>query len=149
MFDAQVARAPHALAVIDGSRSLTYEDLGRRARRLARRLGERGVARGAVVGVCIERSQEEIVAFLGVLFAGCAYVPLDATHPPERLSAMLKDASAAAVVTTPEAASVLATAMAGSSRPVVMLDADEADQAAMRMTDRRRCPNRRRTTLLT
>ena len=129
LFDAQIARAPRALAVIDGSRSLTYEDLGRRARRLARRLSERGVARGAVVGVCIERSQEEIVAFLGVLFAGCAYVPLDATHPPERLSAMLKDASAAAVVTTPDAASVLATAMAGSSRPVVMLGADEADQA--------------------
>jgi non-ribosomal peptide synthetase component F len=86
LFDAQAARAPHALAVIDGSRSLTYEALGRRARRLARRLSELGVARGAVVGVCIERSQEEIVAFLGVLFAGCAYVPLDATHPPERLS---------------------------------------------------------------
>jgi amino acid adenylation domain-containing protein len=126
-FDAQLARAPQAVAVIDGARSLTYEALGRRARRLGRRLGELGVAPGATVGVCIDRSQEEIVAFLGVLYAGCAYVPLDAMHPPERLSAMLKDASAAAVVTTRDAASALATAMAGSSRPVVKLDPDDAD----------------------
>ena len=99
LFGAQVARAPDAIAVIDGSRSVTYEALDRRAKRLARRLGALGVTPGAMVGVCIERSAEEIVAFLGVLFAGCAYVPLDATHPPERLAAMLKDASAAAVVT--------------------------------------------------
>jgi amino acid adenylation domain-containing protein len=127
LFDAQVARAPNALALIDRGRSLTYEALARRARRLAGRLGELGVAPGAVVGVCIERSHEEVVAFLGVLYAGCAYVPLDAMHPPERLSAMLKDAAAAAVVTTREAASALATAMAGSRRPVVNLDADEPD----------------------
>ena len=127
LFDAQLARAPHAVAVIDGALSLTYEALGRRARQLARRLRELGVASGAMVGVCIERSQEEIVAFLGVLYAGCAYVPLDAMHPPERLSAMLKDANAAAVVTTRDAASALATAMAGSRRPVVELDPDDAD----------------------
>ncbi|HVN34403.1 MAG TPA: amino acid adenylation domain-containing protein, partial [Casimicrobiaceae bacterium] len=127
LFDAQVARAPDSVAVIDGTRSLTYGALARRAARLARRLGELGVAPGATVGVCIERSLEEIIALLGVLYAGCAYVPLDATHPPERLSAMLKDASAAAVVTTREAASALATAMAGSKRPVLNLDADDPD----------------------
>src|SRR5262249_32084090 len=65
LFDAQVVCAPHAVAVIDGARSLTYEALARRAKRLARRLGELGVAPGAMVGVCIDRSQEEIVAFLG------------------------------------------------------------------------------------
>jgi amino acid adenylation domain-containing protein len=127
LFDAQVARAPGAVAVIDGARSLSYDALARRARRLARRLCELGVAPGAMVGVCIERSQEEVVAFLGVLYAGCAYIPLDATHPPGRLSATLKDANAAAVVTTHDAAGALATAMAGSPRPVVKLDPNDAD----------------------
>jgi amino acid adenylation domain-containing protein len=82
-----------------------------------------------VVGVCIERSRAEVVAFLGVLYAGCAYLPLDATDPPERLSAILKDASAAALVTAPDGANALSPAMAGSSRPVVKLEPDDADDS--------------------
>ncbi len=127
LFAAQAERTPDAMAVIDGARTLTYAGLDRRARRLARRLIDLGIAPGARVGVCIDRSQEEIVAFLGVLYSGCAYVPLDSTHPPERLAAMLKDAEAAGIVTTPDAAHGLALAMAGSARPVVKLSPDEPD----------------------
>ena len=125
LFSAQAARTPDAVAVVDGERKLTYSALQRRGWDVARRLKERGISERANIGVCIERSLEEIVAFLGVLFAGCAYVPLDPSHPPERLSATLKDADAKGVVTAAEAAPGLAVAMAGSRRPVLMLGADD------------------------
>jgi non-ribosomal peptide synthetase component F len=122
LFIEQARRAPDAVAVSDGSRSLTYGALERRAIELARRLCEQGIAGAARVGVCIERSQEEIVAFLGILLAGCTYVPLDPSHPPERLAAILDEAGATGLVTTSETPPALAEALARSRCPVVVID---------------------------
>jgi amino acid adenylation domain-containing protein len=127
LFAEQAARAPAAVAVTDGPRSLTYADLQHWARGLADRLRDLGICRGARVGVCCDRSIEQIVAVLGVLAAGAAYVPLDPTHPTERRAALLDDAGATAVVT--------AGAGAGSAggRPEIALDrfgAEEGDAAA-------------------
>ncbi len=122
LFAEQVRLTPDAVAVCEGERALSYAEIDRRATALAARLRDLGVLPGARVGVCMERSVEEIVAFLGVLKAGCAYVPLDPWHPPERLAAVLRDAGAAAVVTTPAVERALARARAGSTRPVIVLD---------------------------
>lgn len=90
--------APDAIAVIGGDTSLSYAELDQRACDLALRLEAAGVRPGSVVAVAMERSTAAIVAVLGVLRAGAAYLPLDLTHPPERLAFMLDDADAQVVV---------------------------------------------------
>ncbi|MBV9927176.1 MAG: amino acid adenylation domain-containing protein, partial [Acidobacteria bacterium] len=99
LFEAQVARTPSALAVVAGSRRLTYAELDARASHLAARLRALGVGPEARVGLCLERNAELVVALLAVLKAGGAYVPLDPNYPAERLAFMLEDSGARVVLT--------------------------------------------------
>jgi non-ribosomal peptide synthetase component F len=95
----QAARSPHAVAVQSTESALTYDELNQRANRLARYLRAMGVGPGALAGVCMHRSLDMIVAVLGVLKAGAAYVPFDPAYPRERLSAMLEDAGVPLLLT--------------------------------------------------
>src|SRR5262245_9181102 len=97
----QAARTPAALALTFQGQQLTYEELNRRANRLAERLCALGVGPEARVALCLERSLEMVIGVLGVLKAGGAYVPLDPAYPPERLAFMLQDAQARVLVTQP------------------------------------------------
>src|ERR1700732_5227150 len=82
----EVANAhPGAIALAQDEIQVTYEELNRRANRLAHRLRHAGVKPDAMVGCYFERSIEMIVAFLAVLKAGGAYVPLDPAYPKARL----------------------------------------------------------------
>ncbi len=87
-----------SIAVIDATQSLTYEELDRRATGLAQRLVRNGVAPRDVVGVCVERSVDLVVALLGTLKAGAAYLPLDPTYPAVRADYMLTDSGAGMAV---------------------------------------------------
>ena len=100
LFEAQVARTPDGTALVFGRSQLTYAELNQRANRLARRLVRQGVGPETIVGVAIERSPELIVALVGVLKAGGAYLPLDPAYPPARLDFMVEDANPALVLTT-------------------------------------------------
>ncbi len=99
LFEGQVARRPAATAVRFNDASITYAELNKRALSLARRLVARGVRRGALVGICTERSIATAVGLLAILKAGGAYVPLDPTYPDERLAFMIEDAGLACVLT--------------------------------------------------
>jgi amino acid adenylation domain-containing protein len=88
----QAARTPGAVAVAYEDRWLTYAELDVRANQLARYLQGRGVGPDALVALCLERSPEMVVAVLGALKAGGAYLPLDPAYPAERLAFMLADA---------------------------------------------------------
>jgi amino acid adenylation domain-containing protein len=99
LFEAQVARHPENCAVVFRAQQVTYRELNERANRLAHRLIELGVGSDVVVGVCVERSVEMIVALLGVLKAGGAYLPLDPEYPSEQLGFMLRDCGVRFVVT--------------------------------------------------
>ena len=95
----QADAAPHAIAVTQGKRTLSYHELDRRAERLAHLLRSLGVGPDVVVGLYLDRSLAMIVAALGILKAGGAYLPLDPSHPTERLMFLLKDAQASVLVT--------------------------------------------------
>ena len=99
LFEEQVARTPHAVAVIFEGEELSYAQLNARSNRLAHYLRELGVRADDRVAICAERSFEMIVALLAVLKAGGAYVPLDPAYPAERLRFMIEDSAPAALLT--------------------------------------------------
>jgi amino acid adenylation domain-containing protein len=113
-----VQRHSGSLAVTDGATELTYAQFDERANRLANLLRARGVVRGSLVGVCLDRTVALPVALAAVWKAGGAYVPLDPTHPADRLSYVLQDAAVACVITHSEFAARLGDAHA----PLLQLD---------------------------
>ncbi|MES2693867.1 MAG: amino acid adenylation domain-containing protein [Verrucomicrobiota bacterium] len=91
--------APERVAVTDANTTLTYGELNLRANRLAQRLRTLGVGTESLVAVCMERSAEMLVAWLGTLKAGGAFVPLDPGYPKDRLAFQLKDCGASVLLT--------------------------------------------------
>ena len=100
LFADQVERTPEAPALMLEECTLSYRELNAWANQLAHYLIGLGVGPDVVVGVFSERSVEMVVGFLGVLKAGGAYLPLDSTHPRERLTFMLNEAQVSIVVST-------------------------------------------------
>ena len=98
-FEAQVARAPDAVALVFEGSSITYDALNRRANQLAHHLVSKGVKTDTLVGLCVDRSIDMVVGILGILKAGGAYVPLDPTYPPDRLEFLLEDSAVPVLVT--------------------------------------------------
>jgi len=96
---AQAAGRPDAVAVAMGSLSLTYHELDCQANRMARYLRARGAGADVPIGLCLPRSIEMVIAALGIMKAGAAYVPMDPSYPADRLAFMLEDAGAHLVVT--------------------------------------------------
>ncbi|HEV2707131.1 MAG TPA: amino acid adenylation domain-containing protein [Pyrinomonadaceae bacterium] len=94
LIEAQVERTPDAVAVSFNDEQVTYQELNERANQVAHHLRSLGVGAEKRVGILMERSIDLIVALLGTLKSGAAYVPLDPTYPPQRLSFMLSDSQA-------------------------------------------------------
>ncbi|WP_442939133.1 non-ribosomal peptide synthetase [Nostoc sp.] len=120
LFEAQVEKTPDAVALIFNNQHLTYRDLNSRANQLAKHLQSLGVGTEILVGICIERSLEMVVALLAILKAGGAYVPLDPGYPQERLAFMLSDTQVSVLLTQKELVAKLPTHTAF----VICLDAD-------------------------
>ncbi|MFD9134802.1 amino acid adenylation domain-containing protein [Streptomyces bottropensis] len=98
-FAAQVARTPDATAVVFEGERLSYAELDARAEKLAVRLRGRGARPGTFVAVAVPRSAELMVALLGVLKSGAAYLPVDLDYPADRVTHMLTDSGATTVIT--------------------------------------------------
>ncbi|CAN2534219.1 Gramicidin+S+synthase+2 [Methylocapsa aurea] len=98
-FEAQAARAPEVVALVYEGVQLSYGALNERANQLAHHLRTLGVGPDVIVGLCVERSFEMIVALLGVLKAGGAYLPIDPDYPRDRIAYMIADAAPALVLT--------------------------------------------------
>ena len=123
----QVERTPDAPAVRCAEEMLTYRQLDERSDLVATSLINLRIGRGDLVGVLVERSVDMVIAVLGVLKAGAAYVPLDPSFPRDRLSSMTDDAGCAAILTQRPLA-----ALVPSGRAKVTLLEDVLDVAAPR-----------------
>ena len=100
VFAATVARVPHAPALDDGVRVLSYRDLDLRVARMAGRLAEAGLRRGDRIGIQLASGHARLyVAILAVLRLGAAYVPVDHDDPPARAELVFGDAQVAAIIT--------------------------------------------------
>ncbi len=118
LFAEQAAAHPELAALGDGRRRLTYRELDLAAARLALALAEAGVRPGAAVGICLERSLENVVSMLAILRCGGTYVPLDPAYPPERLAGMLEDLGEPLVISRAGLAGRLPAASAGAPLPL-------------------------------
>ncbi|MFL6234420.1 MAG: amino acid adenylation domain-containing protein [Thermoanaerobaculia bacterium] len=116
IFAARAMASPEAVAASCEGSSLSYGELDRRANHLAWHLIGLGVSPGDLVGLCLERSLDTVVAILGVLKAGAAYVPLDPAYPTERLAFMLEDSRVPVLLTQQS----LAESLPGTARRVFL-----------------------------
>ncbi|HWD20891.1 MAG TPA: amino acid adenylation domain-containing protein [Verrucomicrobiae bacterium] len=126
LFELQADKTPRADAVLglDGQ-TVSYEELNRRANRLAHHLRARGAGPDALIGICAERSLEMIVAVLAAIKAGAAYVPLDPKYPRDRLRFMIDDSRAPILLTQERLLPLTAEARTN----VICLDRDAAQWA--------------------
>ena len=99
LFEQQVGRSPDAPACVAGDTALSYSELNARANQLAHFLIAREIGPGTLIGICLNRTESILVALLGILKTGAAYLPLDPTYPQERLAYILEDAQAKLVIT--------------------------------------------------
>src|SRR5262249_21071879 len=122
LFEERAAASPTAPAVVSDAGMLTYGELNRRANQVAHALRRLGAGPDHLVGICVERSPEMVVAIYGVLKSGAGYVPVDPSQPPRRVDALLSGAGVATVLTQ-ERFRALA---AGSGRLALGLDSEWA-----------------------
>jgi amino acid adenylation domain-containing protein/non-ribosomal peptide synthase protein (TIGR01720 family) len=133
-FEQQVRQRSEATALIYKDEQMSYGELERRANQLAHHLQRLGVGPEVLVGICLERTPQMVVALLAVLKAGGAYLPLDPAYPPERLSFMLKDAAVRVLLSQRE----LLTRLAPAVEHCVCLD-EEWQQIAIESETRPEC----------
>jgi len=127
LFEEIAAASPEVTAVVLGGQTLTYAELNRRANRLAHRLRQMGVGPDVLVGCCLERSLDLIVALVAILKAGGAYVPLDPAYPKERFDLLLEDTRTAVMITQK---SLAATVLTGRNVAAIVVDDPEFSGAA-------------------
>jgi amino acid adenylation domain-containing protein len=130
LVEATADRTPDAVALVYRDQRLTYAQLDEHANRIAHHLRALGADREILVGICLPRGLDLVVAMQGVLKSGAAYVPLDPEYPADRLAYMLHDSGVHLVITVSDLAGRLPR-----DTPVVLLDAG-AEKIAARPADR-------------
>ena len=94
VFEEQVEKYPTKTALVYKDKSVTYEELNRKSNQLAHYLIEKGIKKGDIVVLFLDRSIEIIVGILGIIKAGGVYLPLDTSYPADRIEYITKDSNA-------------------------------------------------------
>ncbi len=102
LFSIQAKKFPAKTAVVSGIKKLTYRELDEKSNQVAHYLKKKGVTKETLVSVCLERSLEIPLAYLGILKAGGAYLPFDPLYPKDRISNMLEDSASKIIITSKE-----------------------------------------------
>jgi amino acid adenylation domain-containing protein len=100
LFEQQVLYTPENVALVFEDQVLTYYELNKRSNRFAHFLRSKGLKNGTLVPLCIDRSADLLIAILGVLKAGCAYVPIDPKYPEDRIIFMLKESESSILISS-------------------------------------------------
>ncbi|MGQ4389700.1 amino acid adenylation domain-containing protein [Streptomyces sp. SAS_270] len=124
LWEQRVATNPDSIAVVAGAQRATYADVDRRASVLAAELRARGLGPESLVGVCLGRSVDMVVALLGILKSGAAYLPLDPGYPADRLRRMRADSGVGLVLC--DAAHRERARQTGAAEALVVADLPEA-----------------------
>lgn len=132
LFEEQVEKTPNLTAVVADKGQLTYRELNERSNQVAQLLLSKGVQPETLVPICIERSVEMIVGILGILKSGAAYVPIDPTHPEERIGFILQDTKAKIVLTSKAS---LKNFESSQVNDIIELDGDARDTIQSFSTD--------------
>jgi amino acid adenylation domain-containing protein len=119
VFEQQATLTPNRIAVT-GERVLTYYELNEKANQLARYLQTSGVKPGARIAFCLERSLEAVVSMLAILKTGASYIPIDQSYPAARLSYLIEDSRAEALLCH----RAFAARLPGIQTNVICLDVD-------------------------
>ncbi|NJP18559.1 MAG: amino acid adenylation domain-containing protein [Hydrococcus sp. CRU_1_1] len=122
LFEEQVEYTPDSVALVFENQHLTYRELNNKANQLARYLQSLGVKTDVIVGICMERSLEMVIAILAILKAGGAYLPLDPTYPKERLAFMMADAQVSVLLTQSH---LVETLPSQQQAAIICLDRDD------------------------
>lgn len=128
LFESRAAARPEADAVVEGKTRLSYRELNERSNQLAHYLMNLGVGPEVTVGVCVERSWRMVVAVLGVVKAGGAYLPLDPEYPAQRLEWMVQNAAPVLTICSTSTAALWVEKV-----PILKLDSDEVGEALREM----------------
>ncbi len=99
LFEEQAAKTPDAVAVVYKGKSFSYRELNERCNQMAHRLQKEGFEIETLVGVCLHHSLDMLVAVMGTLKAGAAYVPLDPSFPKDRISYMIENSECSVILT--------------------------------------------------
>ncbi len=134
LFEAQVTRTPEHVAVTDEQQSLSYQQLNVQANQVAHHLIGQGVEPDQIIGLCMSRSVHMVMGLMAIMKAGAAYLPLDPSLPPGRLSHMIKDAKLSCVLTVTETAKLIEP-LVNTTNDLLCLDgegwASEASKCAV------------------
>ncbi len=128
LLEKQAKETPENIALVYNETELSYEQLNERANQLAHYLRAKGVSKGSIVGLMIDRSVEMIIGMIGILKAGGAYLPLDITQPEKRIKYVLNESNAL----------VLLTDEAGKlpfDKDIMIIDVSDAAIATMNKED--------------
>lgn len=129
LFEQQVVDTPNAVALVFGDEQFTYAELNRHANQLAHYLRTQAVggpgSSEPVVGVCMERCPETVISLLAIFKAGGVYVPLDPALPQDRVTYMLTQAAAQAVLTKRQYAERISSPVAEQAIKIIALDTDQ------------------------
>ena len=119
LFAQQAARTPDAVALVCEDASLSYRELDARANQLAHHLRALGAGPETIVALCVERSFDMVIALIGILKAGAAYLPLDPDYPNERLHIMMAQARPRVLLTH---SSLIGKVANDDARTLILLD---------------------------
>ncbi len=120
LFEERVDQFPQKIAVEHTGRSITYRDLNEKANRLANLLIDRGVKPDCLIGLFMERSIEMVVAVLGILKSGAAYVPIDPDYPSNRIAHIIEDSEVGLIISQ----SAIRDRISNDDLQIICLDSD-------------------------
>jgi len=100
LFNESVQNYPDKIAISFHDRKLTYTEVSHTANRIATLLVKKGIKKGDIIGLALDRTPEMIISLLAILKSGAAYVPLDPEYPKDRIEFMLEDSGAKILITS-------------------------------------------------